>query len=310
MFTDLIRNIRLRNRIAIARAISLVEDERDSNNEILSNLFPYTGKAYRIGITGPPGAGKSSITNELIRLFRDSGKSVAVISVDPSSPFTGGALLGDRIRMINHHNDENVFIRSMASRGGQGGLANKTKEVADIFDAAGYDIILFETVGVGQVELDVMQATDTVLVILVPESGDDIQMMKAGLMEIAHIFVINKSDREGSNKLFTTLNSVLHSIPVQKNNWYPDVIKTTATNGDGLPDLFSAINKHRTHIVDTGLWKSNLDMRYQRQVKESVSHMLESTFWGYNHSAMEEEMKKPHDKRKPPYKLAESLISQ
>lgn len=308
MFADMINRICKKDRIAVARAISIVEDERDINNEILSNLFPYTGKAYRIGITGPPGAGKSSITDRLIHMFRNNGKTVAVISVDPSSPFTGGALLGDRIRMVNHHSDEGVFIRSMASRGGQGGLANKTKEVADIFDAAGYDIILFETVGVGQVELDVMEATDTVLVVLVPESGDDIQMMKAGLMEIAHVFVINKSDREGSNKLFVTLNNILHSIPAEKNDWYPEVSKTVATTGEGMLELLNSIDKHRTHIVEMGFWKRNLDSRYQKQVKEAVTRNLETEFWNNNHHAMNEEMSKPHEKRIPPFILADQLM--
>ena len=310
MFANLIHHIRQGDRWSVARAISIVEDERDSKNEILSTLFPFTGKAYRIGITGPPGAGKSSITDKLITLFRESGKSVAVIGVDPSSPFTGGALLGDRIRMVTHHADRGVFIRSMASRGGQGGLANTTQEAADILDAAGYEIILFETVGVGQVELDVMQATDTVIVILVPESGDDIQMMKAGLMEIAHTFVINKADRDGANKLYTTLKNILHSLPDTKDSWYPNVIKTVATRGDGMDDLFSGIAKHRTHIMETGRWKVNLDMRYQRQVKARISTMLGNSFWSHNHQSMKEEMLKPHDKRIPPYRLAESLFSQ
>ena len=307
MFADMIHRICQRDRIAIARAISIVEDERDASNDILSNLFPFTGQAYRIGITGPPGAGKSSITDKLIHMFRDGGKTVAVISVAPSSPFTGGALLGDRIRMVNHHGDAGVFIRSMASRGGQGGLANKTKEVADIFDAAGYDIILFETVGVGQVELDVMEAIDTVLVVLVPESGDDIQMMKAGLMEIAHIFIINKADREGSNKLFVTLNNILHSTPAQAIDWYPEVSKTVATTGEGMQELLKSIDKHRTHIVNTGLWKKNMDSRYNKQVKEAVTRNLETEFWKSNHLILGEEMAKPYEERIPPFKLADKL---
>ncbi len=308
MFKDLIHKIKEKDRIAIARAISVVEDDRDPNNEILKGIFPYTGNAFRIGITGPPGAGKSSITDKLIYQFRKERKSVAVIGVDPSSPFTGGALLGDRIRMMKHHSDDRVFIRSMASRGGKGGLAKKTQEAGDIFDAAGYDVILFETVGVGQVELDVIQATDTVLVILVPESGDDIQMMKAGLMEIAHIFVINKADRDGANKLAITLTNILSGVQMDETGWRPEVLKTVATTGMGLDELHSEICHHRKHITRTGLWKQKLDERYTCQVKEQVVQRFESRFWSENHALMDEELAKPRHTRTSPYLLAERLL--
>ena len=215
MLPELIQGIRAQSKLSISQAISLIENNHEDGAEILSGLHQYTGKAHKIGITGPPGAGKSSLTDNLITSYRKMGKMVAVIAVDPSSPFSGGAVLGDRIRMMSHHSDSQVFIRSMATRGGQGGLAMKTQEVGEIFDAAQFDVIIYETVGVGQIELDVIQATDTVVVVLVPESGDEVQMLKAGLMEIGNIFVINKADRPGANKLMITLKNFLSTLTIQ-----------------------------------------------------------------------------------------------
>ena len=196
-------------RLAISRALSFVENTDNLDMEITDALFKHLGRAYRIGVTGPPGAGKSSLVDRIITYWRDQGKRIAVISVDPTSPFTGGAILGDRVRMGRHYADKGVFIRSMATRGSHGGLALRAQDAADIFDAAGYDIIVYETVGVGQVELDVAKAADTTLVVLVPESGDDIQAMKAGLMEIADLFIINKADRQGANQAFAQIQSML-----------------------------------------------------------------------------------------------------
>ena len=209
MSSDLIQAIRNQSKLSISQAISLIENQSETGSKLLSNIFQYTGHAYRIGITGPPGAGKSSLTNNLISAFRNEDKTVAVIAVDPTSPFSGGAVLGDRIRMTTHHSDPNVFIRSMATRGGLGGLAMRTEEVGEIFDAAQFDIIIYETVGVGQIEVDIMKAADSVMVILMPESGDEVQMLKAGLMEIGNIFALNKSDRPGANKLMITLKNLV-----------------------------------------------------------------------------------------------------
>ena len=203
---DILKSIRKKDILSISRTITQIESS--NCDKLLSEIYPFTGNAFRIGITGPPGAGKSSITNELITKYRSLNKSVAVIGVDPTSPFTGGALLGDRLRMAKHFSDSGVYIRSMASRGSQGGLSNKSQDVGNILDCAGFDIIIYETVGVGQIELDVMKSSDLVIVVLVPESGDDIQMMKAGLMEIGNIFVINKSDRPGSDKLKTSMQQI------------------------------------------------------------------------------------------------------
>ncbi|MBC8213681.1 MAG: methylmalonyl Co-A mutase-associated GTPase MeaB [Candidatus Marinimicrobia bacterium] len=308
MTSDLIKGIQSRERISIARAISIIESENEVSREILSAIFPFTGKAYRIGITGPPGSGKSSLTDKIIKSFRNQNKTVAVIGVDPSSPFTGGALLGDRIRMLNHHKDAGVFIRSMASRGGQGGLAQSTREVGDVFDAAGYDVILFETVGVGQVELDVIQATDTVFVVLVPESGDEIQMMKAGLMEIADVFVINKADREGANKLAITLKNLLSVLPNNPDVWKPKVVKTIAIQNDGIDELVQASEEHRKHIISTGHHHRKLKQRYIRKIKELIVSKFELEFWNdENQKILDKEIAKDRQKRLSPYQLVQKL---
>ncbi len=310
MFSELIKDIRCGRRTAIARAITIIENGLSGDTEILSDLYPHTGKAYRIGITGPPGAGKSSLTDKLVKHYRLAGKKVAVIGVDPTSPFTGGALLGDRIRMISHYADEGVFIRSMASRGGQGGLAQKTQEVGDVFDAAGYDLVLFETVGVGQVELDVIQATDSVVVVLVPESGDEIQMMKAGLMEIGDVFVINKADRDGANKLNITLTNMLAAIPEESERWNPSVVKTIATTESGIEELLHQIDEHRRFVHETGLWQKKNNDRYIRQVRELIQNRFSQNFWNDEQSGkLQTQLKLDRSSRKTPYQLADEIYA-
>ncbi len=205
---NLIEQLLNSDRRAVARAISFIESDNNLTSEYLKELYNKVGNAYRIGITGPPGAGKSTITNQLTKFYRKQNKKVGIIAVDPTSPFTGGALLGDRVRMTDVGMDQGVFIRSMATRGSLGGLSKKAIDAADILDAAGFDIVILETVGVGQSELDIAQAADTTIVVLVPESGDSVQAMKAGLMEIADLFVLNKCDRPGSQQAYTALQTI------------------------------------------------------------------------------------------------------
>ncbi|HLP16389.1 MAG TPA: methylmalonyl Co-A mutase-associated GTPase MeaB [Bacteroidota bacterium] len=237
------------DRRSIARAITLVENDDDRAPEILSTLYKHTGRAYRIGITGPPGAGKSTLTNKLAAYYRTQDLRVGIIAIDPTSPFTGGALLGDRVRMTDVEMDQGVFIRSMASRGSLGGLSKKTRECADILDASGVDIILYETVGVGQSELDIAAAADTTVVVLVPESGDGIQAMKAGLMEIADFFVLNKADRPGANQAVVTVKMTLGFRPHDETSWMPDILQAVASEGQGIAEIAAMIDKHKSHMI-------------------------------------------------------------
>jgi LAO/AO transport system kinase len=306
---ELIQGIRGQSRLSISQAISLIENSSEEGAKLLSEIFNDTGNAYRIGITGPPGAGKSSLTHRLISAFREKDKKVAVIAVDPTSPFSGGAVLGDRIRMTSHFSDPHVFVRSMATRGSQGGLALKTQEVGEIFDAAGYDIIIFETVGVGQIELDVIQATDSVVVVLVPESGDDVQMLKAGLMEIGNIFAINKADRPGANKLAITLKNFLSTLSLEENKWLPEVVSTVATEGSGINELIEIIEKHKSFNLKHGIQKAKIDDRYKKRVIRIITDDLMDNFWTDNNCfELESELEKKYNQRKSPYGLAKQLL--
>ncbi len=240
---DLIDKLKQGNAPALARAITLLE-EGELDIPSVDHYIGTTGKAVRIGVTGPPGAGKSSLIDWLIKHIRNSGEMAGVLATDPSSPFTGGAILGDRIRMQHHFLDDKVFIRSLGSRGAQGGISRITRDAAHLMQAAGYRFIILETVGVGQTELDIMNIADTVLVVLVPESGDFIQAMKAGLMEIADIFVVNKSDREGSKQLVNALKLLAETSQPGHNVWEIPIMLTNGLDGTGTPELFQTIQKH------------------------------------------------------------------
>ncbi|MGB8658171.1 MAG: methylmalonyl Co-A mutase-associated GTPase MeaB [Candidatus Zixiibacteriota bacterium] len=258
------------DKIALSKIISHVENQSPGYRNVLSRLYPKAGKAYRVGFTGPPGAGKSTLVDKLTSLLVKEGQRIGIIAVDPTSPFTGGALLGDRIRMQDLTNMEPVFIRSMATRGSYGGLATTTKEVSLVMDAFGKDYILIETVGVGQVELDVVNACDTTIVILVPESGDSIQAMKAGLMEIADIFVVNKSDREGSTRIVTELDMIL-DIRRKRGEWEYPVISTEAVNNKGTDLLLSKIKEHREFISSHRIFEEHR----KNQIKGDIKKILE-----------------------------------
>ena len=291
---------------ALARAISLVENQRDGFERVLSALHGKIGKRHtqRIGITGPPGAGKSTITEQLVRAYRAGDLKVAVIAVDPTSPFTGGALLGDRIRMESVSLDPGVFIRSMATRGAQGGLATTTEEVADVLEAFGFDRILIETVGVGQTELDVAATAETTVLVLVPESGDGIQTLKAGVMEIAELYVINKSDRPGADKLKQEVevmlgirrgNAFAHITPhhgaatggggrrgeavAKGSDWEPPVLTTVASKGEGIADLVTALDRHHEYLARTGKLVDRRKRRLAARTRAVVNRAIRQWVW-------------------------------
>ena len=254
---------------AVARAISLIEDESPQGADLVRRVFSRTGHAYLIGITGAPGAGKSTLVDRLIGELRRGGPTVGVVAVDPTSPFTGGAILGDRVRMQSHVADAGVFIRSMATRGNLGGLARATADAALVLDAAGKDIVLIETVGVGQDEVDIVRTADVSVVMLVPGTGDEVQALKAGIMEIADIFVVNKADRDGADRTVASVEALL-SLESYAGRWRPPILKTEANTGKGVPELVAAIERFRAHTL--GSLGERRRARAEFRVQELLAH--------------------------------------
>ena len=259
---------------AVSRAISLIEDGVPEGARLIRELFSHTGRAWLVGVTGPPGVGKSTLVDRVARMFRSGGRRVGIVAVDPTSPFSGGAVLGDRVRMQTHAGDEGVFIRSMATRGRLGGLAKAAREAALVLDAAGYDVVFLETVGVGQAEVDITYVADVVVVVVAPGFGDDVQAIKAGILEIADVFVVNKADCPGAEGAVAQLEAMLSLGEPSQEDWRPQIIKTQATTGDGVNDFVGALDRFREHAGD--------DLRYQRRYRLEASELrrlLGEAFW-------------------------------
>ncbi len=270
--TELVGRFLEGDRRAAARLMSIVESGGDEADAVLHEVYPHRRGAHRIGITGPPGAGKSTLVEMMVSHYRAADKKVGVVAVDPTSPFSGGALLGDRIRMSRVCTDPGVFIRSMATRGSLGGLARTTKEVVDLLDAFGKQVVIVETVGVGQSELDVASTAETTVVVLVPESGDAIQAMKAGLMEIADILVVNKADREGADETARTLEAALSLR--ESDGWKPPVLKTAATRGEGIHELAAQLSEHHAYLVEQGMLEKLRRERVAKEIEDILRHRI------------------------------------
>ena len=307
---SLIERVRAGEPRALARAISAVENRDSAANDLLRALFPYTGKGRVIGLTGAPGSGKSTLVDQLARLYRGEQRTVGIIAVDPTSPYTGGAILGDRIRMLGHHGDSGIYIRSMATRGYLGGLAATTADVATLLDASGKDIILVETVGVGQDEVDIVRLAEVTIVILVPGMGDDVQTIKAGIMEIADIFVINKSDREGAERVEREIRA-MQTLAMRSDKWTPPIVKTVAVDGVGVAELADAIRDYEEFLRKQDLvLKKKIESWRERLVEMLREALLERVLREQmGDGAVVQYATEVAERRRDPYALVEEIVS-
>jgi LAO/AO transport system kinase len=307
-FQSLIEQLRSGDARSLARAISVVENRSPGWADLLKALFPQTGRARILGLTGAPGAGKSTLVDQLAKQYRKENRTVGIIAVDPTSPYTGGAILGDRIRMQDHFSDPGIYIRSMATRGSLGGLARSTADVARVMDASGRDLIMIETVGVGQDEVDIVRLADVTIVILVPGMGDDVQSIKAGIMEIADIFVINKSDREGADRVEREIRA-LQSLAIRHDHWTPPIVKTVASEGTGIVELAAAIAEYEAYLQKENLtlqhsienWQERLiEMLRDTLLEKAREQMLDRNVARYAAEVAEH--------KRDPYSLVEEIV--
>ena len=286
----------------------MVENRAPGWSELLKALFPHTGKARILGLTGAPGSGKSTLVDQLAKHYRKQNQTVGIIAVDPTSPYTGGAILGDRIRMQDHYSDPGIYIRSMATRGSLGGLARTTADVATVLDASGRDRVLIETVGVGQDEVEIVRLADVTVVILVPGMGDDVQTIKAGIMEIADIFVINKSDREGAERVEREIRA-LQSLDMRKDGWTPPVVKTVASEGQGTAELAAAIADYEAYLQKENLaLKKNVENWQERLIEMLRDAMLEEARSRMDGGSLERYAAEVAEHKRDPYTLVEEIV--
>jgi len=293
---------------ALARAISTVENRKPGWAELLKAVFPHSGTARILGLTGAPGAGKSTLVDQLAKHYRKTGKTLGIVAVDPTSPYTGGAILGDRIRMQDHHSDPGIYIRSMATRGSLGGLARTTADVATLLDASGRDLIMIETVGVGQDEVDIVRLADVTIVILVPGMGDDVQTIKAGIMEIADIFVVNKSDRDGAERVEREIRS-LQSLATRHDGWTPPIVKTVASEGKGVTELAGAITEYEAYLTQKNLAQQRCVENWKARLVEMVRDaMLDKARAQFGDGQIERYAAEIAEHKRDPYSLVEEIV--
>jgi LAO/AO transport system kinase len=307
---DLVERARAGQARAVARLVSLVEDESPLLRPVMAALAPHTGRAHVVGLTGAPGVGKSTSTNALIGALRAAGRTVGVLAVDPSSPFSGGALLGDRIRMQDHAADEGVFIRSMASRGHLGGLSFTTPQAVRVLDAAGFDVVLVETVGVGQSEVEVAGLADTTMVLLAPGMGDGIQAAKAGILEVGDLYVVNKADRDGADRLRRDLRSGLALTERAADAWQPPILATVAQTGQGVDDVVEGLEQHRAWLEETGQLAARRARRARAEVEAVAVAALRARWELGDHSALDRLAEAVAAGEQDPYAAADALLGE